>query len=326
MSKTRRLAKLAWDYTLGRKGARPSTASFWYLQAPARVDSPATLEAYLNSAEPWPIYLFDQTVKLSYPSVNGAGVVTLHYGGPVGDQENPEAAFQYALGLADKGRSDEAAKEMFLACARHYRDLQTADGSFPYLFDWFESKAPWSSALAQARGASVMLRAFMATGDAAYRDSALLAVGKFGVPVEEGGFLASFPPTGSPYFEEYPKAPTCVMNGFLSTTFGLWELGHWLGDENSKRLFTFACDSLEQMLPHFSTGWWTLYDLRGAPGQPNVQSPFYHEMVVEYMKVLGQLDPRPAFQRTLAEWQAMDTPKNRLRATWAKIVFKVAVR
>lgn len=325
MSKLSRLGRVAWDYTLGRATAKPSTASFWYLQAPARVHSSETFDQYLRSANPYPLYLFDQTVKLAYPSVNADGVVTLHYGPPVGDQENPEAAFQYALGLADQGLNDPESMKKFIACATHYRDRQAADGTFPYLFDWFESRAPWASALAQARGASVMLRAYLATGDESFKMSAIDAVRLFDLPVADGGFLATFAQTGSPYFEEYPKSPTCVMNGFLSTTFGLWELSHWLKDEKASSLFQTACDSLEQMLPFYSNGWWTLYDLRETR-LPNVQSPFYHTMVIEYMKVLCQLDHRPAFKQILADCQAMDTATNRLRATWAKLKFKVAVR
>ncbi len=321
-----RVIRVGWDYTLGRFLGKPSTARFWYLQAPAQVYDEASFADYLGSGEPYPKYLFDQTVKLAYPSVKEPGVPVLHYGAPTGDQENPEAAFQYALGLGESGRGGGEALERFLQVAGYWRERQSANGLFPYMFDWHESKAPWASALAQARGASVMLRAWMGSGDERFLDSARGSVEMFEVPLEEGGFGAVHPVTGTPYFEEYPKAPTAVMNGFLSTVFGLWELGHWADDARAKRLFATACDSLERVLPVYTTDWWTLYDLRESQGRRNVQSPFYHSMVTEYMKVLCQLDGREAFASVLGRWTAMDTFGARARAAWEKAVFKVVAR
>lgn len=319
---------LVYRYTLGRGGKTPSTANFWYRQARARVFSAETLKDYFRRSEPYPLYLFDQTVKLGYPSVRNDGVVILHYGPPIGDQENPEAAFQYALGAADRFlvTGETRWRDEFLGCAAYYRMHQMEDGGFPYRFDYGACRAPWSSALAQARGVSVMLRAWMLTRDASFLECGRRAISRFDVSVEDGGFLAVFEPTDSPYYEEYPEMRSVVLNGFLSTVFGLYELSVWAKDERAGRLLAVACDSLEAMLPEFESSGWTLYDRRAGETRPNPHSPFYHEMVVEYLRVLAAIDSRLAFQNILRRWAAMDTPWNRVRALWAKLLFKVSVR
>lgn len=324
----KRLAGLVYSYTLGRKSAQPSTADFWYRQAFSRVRTAKDFETYLRSADPYPLYLFDQTVKLGYPSVDEKGVVSLHYGEPIGDQHNPEAGFQYALGLSDKfllTKNDEW-RQKFLDCTDFFAGIQDADGGFPYFFDYAECKSPWTSALAQARGASVMVRAWMLTGRDDYLNRASQAVSKFDLPVENGGYLASFEPTGSPYFEEYPEMRSTVINGFLSTVFGLFELSHWGKDERARNLLEMAYDSLESMLPAFEEGGWTVYDRRPGESRANPHSAFYHEMMVEYLRVLAVIEPRESFKAIRDRWAAMSTPWNRAKATYRKLLFKVAVR
>ncbi|MDI9636799.1 D-glucuronyl C5-epimerase family protein [Kamptonema cortianum] len=329
-----RLTRILSDYTVGRGGRRPSTASFWYLQAPARPHIVQARTAGLSGEHPhspYDHYLFDQQVKLRYPSIRADGIPILHYHDPVGDQVNPEAAFQYGLGLADRflETRDTADREAFLAIARYFKNIQTSEGDFPYEFAWYESKPPWASALAQARGVSIMLRAHRLAPDEGFLDSATKAISKFDIPVEKGGFLAEFSVNGKAlchYFEEYPGSPTAVINGFMSTIFGLWELATWESNERAQELLNLALDSLEVMLPHYEVDWWTLYDRTQVGNLKNIQSPFYHDMVIEYMKIISEIDKRECFRTALERWQAWNTPVGRLRATFAKLRFKVAHR
>lgn len=327
MSALSRVARIVRTYTVGRLGGAPSTAAFWYNAAPPRVIDAASLTAYRADADPYPLYLFDHRGKLSYPTVDADGVAFLNYDPPIGRQLNPEAAFQYLLGVADAVRTTRPElKDTFLRGATRLLDLQTPEGDWPYQFDWFESKAPWFSALAQSRGVSVMLRAGRLSGDDRFIESAHRAVSRFEVPLADGGYLHTFESTGIPYFEEYPLSPSAVMNGFLATVFGLWELTELTGAESARRKLNLALDSLEQMLPAYDCGWWTLYDRRGYPEHPNVQSVFYHRMVVDYMRVLVTLDDRPAFRDLRQRWEGYNTGPARLKATLAKLKFKVTHR
>ena len=171
-----------------------------------------------------------------------------------------------------------------------------------------------------------MLRAWKMTGDEKYLRSARLAVSQFMTPIEDGGYLATFGPESCTYFEEYPHSPSAVMNGFLATAFGLFELNELAPDEPSQVLFDLSIESLKKMLPHYTLDWWTLYDLRGQPDKNNVQSPFYHDMVIQYITVLAIIAPCPEFERICEIWKDQYTISNKLRATLGKIVFKVNER
>src|SRR3712207_5460350 len=84
-------------YVLGRVDGDPSPARFWYLPEPALVTSPTSLDRYIASATPSPLYLMDYRRKLEYKNVGRDGIIVLNYGPGIGRRINPEAAFQFAL-------------------------------------------------------------------------------------------------------------------------------------------------------------------------------------------------------------------------------------
>lgn len=316
-----KLTGLLRNYVLRRVDGGQSPAVFWYLPEPARVRDAPSFQAYLDSARPSPRYLMDYARKLEYTVVDGTGILALNYGPPIGLQRNPESAFQYALACHDAGD---------LATFRRYADtfLATQDdrGRWSYQFDWYRSAAPWYSALAQGRGASVMLRAWLLTGDARFRAAALGAIALFGTPLEQGGFVARHAQAGVPYLEEYPSQPTGVLNGFLTSLFALWEVGHWLDDGPAREQFALYLASAERMLPHYTTGWWTLYDLDPESPFPNVHSPRYHRLATDYLRVLAALSGSPVITDYRDRWIAMAGPVAAARATALKAIKKLIHR
>lgn len=270
------------NYVLARLQNRPSTALFWYLPEPANIKNIGDLERYQNASAPF--YLMDYREKLSYSLENEEGIIVLPYDKPIGQQVNPEAAFQYALGLHDQGCLTQ-----FYKYADYFVKAQSPEGLWAYDFDWFASKKPWSSALAQARGSSVMLRAWLQSKEEKYREAAKLALGQFLLPTAEGGFLHRFAPENCLYFEEYPQTPTGVINGFMASLMSIWELHFWLKEPWLSDLWTLGIASLEKMLPHYSTGWWSLYDLDEQTPVANVNSPRYHFLEMHYLQVLSIL-------------------------------------
>ena len=217
---------------MARWQKRPSTASFWYLPEPPNITSKEALIRYQESLSS-PLYLVDYRQKLPYSLTNADGIIVLPYQLPVGAQVNPEAAFQYALGLHDQFciAKEKVYLNHFKLYAEYFLRTQTDDGLWSYNFDWYGSKAPWHSALAQARGASVMLRAWMLNHDARYLAAAKHALSKFSVPTAQGGFLHIFSAENCAYFEEYPHTPTGVINGFMSCLMNIWELNYWLKEK-----------------------------------------------------------------------------------------------
>lgn len=328
MSFVGRIWRLVEAHAISRITGRVSTASFWYLPEPPAVFDEDTLARYLRSEGGSPHYLMDYRAKLAYGETNGEGIVELCYPHPICRRVNPEAAFQYALALHDayfRG-NDARFRDRFLHYARWFCERQDPAGGWPYDFDWFESKAPWHSALAQSRGASVMLRAWRLTGERHFLERADAAVALFDRPVDSGGFLAQFCPANVPYFEEYPAHPTAVLNGFIASLFGLWELSHWGRSKRARSLWALAFPSLEHMLPHYTLEWWTLYDLDPRSPVSNVNSPRYHILCTDYLKVLAVLTGNQAIRKHLALWLSQDTRVNRARAALYKTVRKVVYR
>lgn len=326
MSRTKRLVAILDNYAIAPLTGRLSTSGYWYLPQPARIRDAESFSAYKESA--CPPYFIDYDARLSWPLVGSDGIMRLPYPEPIGVQINPEAAFQYALGAHDSFviSGNKKFQKIFLHYAETFAARQTSDGDWSYEFDWDASRAPWSSALAQSRGASVMLRAGKMTADQNYFASATRALQNFMTPITEGGYLAYHRKTGTPYFEEYPLEPVAVLNGHMAAIFGLWEVGFFLRDDKLIKLADTATDSLVQMLPHYEVSGWTIYD--DDPNRPgsNWHSPFYHQLCVEYLDVLKTITGRSELIQAAVRWQNLNTKPRRAIAYGRKLIRKVYVR
>lgn len=321
--------KKAWllfdNYLLARWQKRASTAFFWYLPEPPTIHSKDDLLRYQASSLS-PLYMMDYRQKLQYSLENEDGIIVLPYQQPIGQQVNPEAAFQYALGLHDHYclSQDESYLKKFWHYAEYFLHNQTKEGLWEYNFDWYGSKAPWHSALAQARGASVMLRAWKHSNNTVYLAAAKEALKKFQVPISEGGFLHVFSPRQCNYFEEYPHTPTGVINGFMAALISIWELKFWAAEAWLDELWEVGIRSLETMLPCYSTGWWSLYDLDSNTPIANVNSPRYHLLEIHYLQVLSILSESPViiseYNKRVAQYSSLFT---RLRAFCLKLTRKI---
>jgi hypothetical protein len=328
MGSLRSLWRLYLVYGRRRLEGAPSTAAFWYLPEPARVADRGAYDDYLADATPSPLYLIDYDAKLSYTLANPQGIIELNYGAPTGRRINPEAAFQYALAHHDRfrqrGRTEDRAA--FLRYARFFLSERDGRGRWLYRFAWSTAPDPWYSALAQSRGVSVMLRAWYLTGEEPFRRAALDGIADFGAPLAEGGFQAIDRRTEKPYLEEYPFEPCAAINGFLAALFGLYEVGHWLDDERARAWFALYTDSALEMLPSYTTGWWSVYDFDPASPVTNVHSPRYHRMVIGYLHVLATISGRVEFARIAERWAKMDRWPARSAATALKAIKKAMHR
>lgn len=278
------------NYLIARWQNRPSTALFWYLPESAALKSTEDLLRY-QTIERVPCYLMDYRQKLRYSLQNDHGIIVLPYQGSIGKQVNPEASFQYALGLHDQFALTNTPQHIdkFWQYVDYFLSKQTRDGLWSYDFDWYGSNAPWYSALAQSRGASVMLRAWLHSRRSIYLEASKKALMKFTVSTSEGGFLHIFKPSNCAYFEEYPMTPTGVLNGFMASLMSIWEVRYWSPEKWLDDLWELGIASLELMIPYYSNGWWSLYDLDNHSPILNVNSPRYHLLEIEYLQILSIL-------------------------------------
>ncbi|MBU1694029.1 MAG: D-glucuronyl C5-epimerase family protein [Verrucomicrobia bacterium] len=299
-------------------GRGRSHLSFWH-EKPAvneRAFEKDSIEYYMTFAE-----------KARYAGpFDDQGIPQLDYRGAIGRRYNPIAIAQYGLACFNYWKHAE-----FLNCADWLvRNLKPNSHGVPvwmHEFDWeyFRTlRAPWYSGLAQGQGVSLLLRAHRATEDTKYMNAAQEAFASLLKPVEDGGVLL-MDPSGHGWIEEYiTEPPTHILNGFLWALWGVWDWLRFVETKGPAReLWEKSLATLEQNLPRFDAGYWSLYDL--APvGRKNVASLFYHRLHIVQLDVMYRLSGREVFRAFRDRWQGYaDSAFKRHRAWLAKVMFKL---
>jgi heparosan-N-sulfate-glucuronate 5-epimerase len=236
---------------------------------------------------------------------------------------------QFGLGcyeqFLDAGREEWL--DAALAVGRRLIELQDTDGSwwhtdaFPHTF---ELAPPWSSALPQGAGASLLVRLHLETGEPEFAAAARLALGPMRTPVEERGLRGQL--EGMPWPEEYPTAPPAhVLNGAMFALWGMRDVAIGLDDAEAGRDFDLGIDALVKNLPRYDTGYWSLYSLFPHPVS-NVASSFYHSLHVSQLEVMNRFAPRPEFEATRQRWAEYGSSQScRRRAFASKAMFRLLV-
>ncbi|CAB3234771.1 unnamed protein product [Arctia plantaginis] len=171
-----------------------------------------------------------------------------------------------------------------------------------------ELKPGWHSAMSQGHAISLLARAYHASGDATYLQAAKRALYLLDVPSHAGGVKALWMDKYV-WYEEYPtKPPLFVLNGFIYTLLGLYDL-HIIEGENSislaKKMFDDGMTSLKNLLPLFDTGSGSFYDLRHFTlgVSPNIARWDYHATHVNQLYLLAGLDSDPILINTAKRWE-----------------------
>ncbi|PZC79397.1 hypothetical protein B5X24_HaOG216392 [Helicoverpa armigera] len=171
-----------------------------------------------------------------------------------------------------------------------------------------ELKPGWHSAMSQGHAISLLSRAYYRSGDMTYLQAAKRALYLLDVPSHAGGVKAMWMDKHV-WYEEYPtKPPLFVLNGFIYTLLGLYDL-HIIEGENSislaKKMFDDGMTSLKTLLPLFDTGSGSFYDLRHFTlgVSPNIARWDYHATHVNQLYLLAGLDNDPILINTAKRWE-----------------------
>lgn len=171
-----------------------------------------------------------------------------------------------------------------------------------------ELKPGWHSAMSQGHAISLLSRAYHQSGDTVYLQAAKRALYLLDVPSHAGGVKAMWMDKYV-WYEEYPtKPPLFVLNGFIYTLLGLYDL-HIIEGENSislaKKMFDDGMVSLKTLLPLFDTGSGSFYDLRHFTlgVSPNIARWDYHATHVNQLYLLAGLDNDPILINTAKRWE-----------------------
>ncbi len=172
---------------------------------------------------------------------------------------------------------------------------------WPYPVDWQEGacllKAPWICAMAQGLAISVLVRGHRMTGRPHLLDLCRAATRVFEKNVDEGGVRTL--EGGHALYEEYPGYPLPrVLDGFLFSLLGLYDLSVETGDRAVFDLFADGVDGLRHALPFWDyRGRWSWYGSHGF-----LCPPHYNKLNGTLLTVLGRLSGDPTLQRYAERW------------------------
>lgn len=298
--------------------------TFWH-------ETPA-VNAEAFTREPGQYYM-TFTHKALYPGpFDEKEIPLLDYHGKVGRQYNPIAIAQYALGNYNLAKQHEKQlyHDKFLVSAEWLLEnlVTTQDDTYlwPHHFDleYFRPLiAPWFSGLAQGQGLSVLVRAFVETGQSKYLEAANAVSRSLSIPIEKGGVQYK-DHNDYLWIEEYlVEPPTHILNGFFWALWGVYDYYLLTKREEVKKLFTDYTNTILYYLPEYDIGFWSLYELTPQRVR-SIASPFYHQLHLIQLQVMHRLTGNRMFAEYADKWKGyLEYPLYRFMAKFYKIGFKL---
>ena len=210
--------------------------------------------------------------------------------------------------------ANNAHVDFFFDAANYLVRHQDDQGGWPIMVkrilipDIMELDSGWYSAMGQGQAISLLVRAYLVSKDHKYLQAAGKALEIFELPSDKGGVVSKYLNTYD-WYEEYPTKPSSfVLNGFIYSLIGLYDLkevasGHIAAQ--AEKLYNSGLRTLKAMLLMFDNGSGTFYDLRhltaGLP--PNRARWDYHTVHINQLLLLSQIDSDPLFSTTAQRWQ-----------------------
>jgi hypothetical protein len=248
----------------------------------------AEVVATLNANRQWwthgPVPAPDQRIEFA-----GSQLVWEYYPDQ-GLQLQVLGTFGKADGLYTAGPTQYPAMEQLLSEMIPLASRRGGGVTWEYLFTFDGGKPPWTSAMSQATGLEALTRAYKATGDEDYLQTAARALQIFRRPPPVGVTVAT---KHGVRFLQYTFAPSLsIINAFLQTLIGLHDYGQVSGNAAARTLFAHGNAEAIAEVPRFNTGAWSLY-------QPGVEDDLsYHELVTGFLQQLCTLTAAPVYCRT----------------------------
>lgn len=251
-------------------------------------------------------YLYSERLFFDAMELDPDGI-PVHRSRTFGPTYNPSYVAWYGLTSLERALrgSDPGGSETFLRQMEWLiaRAVRWDDGSivWPYTFDLHEGqcelKAPWICAMAQGLAISVLVRGCRMTGRQDLVHLCRAATRVFEKSVEEGG-LRTFE-AGHALYEEYPAYPLPrVLDGFLFSLLGLYDLFAQTNDPQTFRLFADGIEGLKHWLPWWDyRGKWSWYGSHGY-----LSPPRYNELNCALLTSLASLSGEQTLRRYAEAW------------------------
>ncbi len=150
--------------------------------------------------------------------------------------------------------------------------------AWEYLFHFDGGVPPWTSGLSQGTALQVLSRAWSRFKEPADLTAAQQALGIFEQPPPVGVRVAT---AAGAIYSEYTYAPADhILNGFIQALVGLYDYTQITRDPVGLKLFEAGDAEARAEVPHYDTGYWSLYDQYGESDLN------YHELLTEFLQHL----------------------------------------
>lgn len=203
------------------------------------------------------------------------------------DEYKPTYIFQCGMNAYRyfKKNNDQVAKKYFEDQVAWLKaNFQEIDGKYGFWYfthekSFYSLDELWPSALSQGMGIGLALMAYHETQDPQLLEIIEKAFKGYAIPVDQGGFYREW--DGGVWFEEYPtSSPSRVMNGFIFSIAGLYNLYANTGNELALSLFNEGVSVLKEKLPLYDAEFVSKYSLIEKEGFAGYAKKSYHKLHV----------------------------------------------
>jgi hypothetical protein len=160
-------------------------------------------------------------------------------------------------------------------------------------------KSPWVSAYDQGLVISAMVRGYRFTKRPKLLELLQGASRVFELDVQDGGVREPLPSGGATYSELPGQTLPGILDGFMSSLLGLYDLYTETGDPAVGKLFGDGIQGLKSMLPKWDYrkrwSWYASHEYLCPPG--------YHWLNRVLLEVLGRLSGEPLLSEYAEAWK-----------------------
>ena len=166
--------------------------------------------------------------------------------------------------------------------------------AWEYYFNFDGGSPPWVSGLAQGTGLQAIARSAVKLG----RQDELFPEISAGLKLFEQRTPTGVRvkgPNGTEY-AQYSFAPgLTILNGFIQSLVGLWDVADLTGDPRAAALFAAGDRTARKIVPGFDTGAWSLYSRGTSSYESNLS---YHELLRDFLTSLCDRTQTPVYCTT----------------------------
>ena len=198
-----------------------------------------------------------------------------------------------------------------LRVADYLVDAQHENGGWPVSFEYQygvleteELQSGWNSALTQGFVISLLVRAYKQTNDEKYLRCAHQATKLFEKDVSKGG-VSDVLFDKFPIYVEYPTSPsTFILNGFIFSIIGLYDLWSLSQDTKVFELYQTGLESLKKILTMYDLNHISSYDLSHItiPGNKPKIHEGYHLTHIKQLTLLYHITGELLFKNVADRW------------------------